>query len=301
MAVIDIGSVPFDYVERGAGAPVVLVHGSASDRRTWDGQLTALSERFRVIAYSRRYHWPNPPIGEEDDYSMLEHVEDLAAFIGALDLAPAHLVGHSYGAFVSLLLAMREPSLVRSLVLAEPPALTLFTSNAPKPSELMRLMLTRPRTAMAIMKFGATGVAPATAAVKKGDDHKALQVFGAAVLGREGFRGLSAERLEQARANFIGAELVGSGFAPLVDADVRAVRRPALLITGQHSPSLFHRLADRLHELLPQADRIELPGASHIMHEDNAPAWRAAVLSFLGSAATTAHDPAKERLDEMSR
>ncbi|NIT60692.1 MAG: alpha/beta fold hydrolase, partial [Aliifodinibius sp.] len=73
----------------------------------------------------------------------------------------AHLVGHSYGAFLSLLLAMRQPDYVRTLVLAEPPAITLFVSNNPKPLEILKLLVSRPRTAAAIIKFGAKGVTPA--------------------------------------------------------------------------------------------------------------------------------------------
>jgi pimeloyl-ACP methyl ester carboxylesterase len=103
-----------DHVERGFGAPLVLVHGSASDRRTWGAQLEAFAARFRVIAYSRRYHWPNAPIPEGADYSMSEHVDDLRDLLDRLGAAPAHLVGHSYGAFVCLLLAAREPERVRS-------------------------------------------------------------------------------------------------------------------------------------------------------------------------------------------
>lgn len=41
--------------EQGAGESVVLVHGSASDLRTWSAQLPALSDAYRVLASSRRY------------------------------------------------------------------------------------------------------------------------------------------------------------------------------------------------------------------------------------------------------
>ncbi len=57
---------------------------------------------------------------------MDEHVHDLEAFLHLLGAAPAHLVGHSYGALVSLLLAVQAPQLVGSLVLAEPPAITFL-------------------------------------------------------------------------------------------------------------------------------------------------------------------------------
>ncbi len=48
---------------------------------------------------------------------------DLAVLLKALGAYPAHVVGHSYGAYTALILAMKHPELVRSLVLAEPPLL----------------------------------------------------------------------------------------------------------------------------------------------------------------------------------
>ena len=50
------------WVARGRGAPVVLVHGSGADLRTWGHQMDPLaSGGFRAIAYSRRYHHPDAP------------------------------------------------------------------------------------------------------------------------------------------------------------------------------------------------------------------------------------------------
>jgi pimeloyl-ACP methyl ester carboxylesterase len=54
------GNIGLAYVEQGRGAPVVLVHGGGpTDLRTWGQQLEAFAERFRVIACSQRYHYPN--------------------------------------------------------------------------------------------------------------------------------------------------------------------------------------------------------------------------------------------------
>lgn len=276
-----IDGYSFDYVEQGAGEPVVLVHGSVSDRRTWARPLATLSEGHRVIAYSRRYHWPNTPIAEGADYSMVEHVDDLEAWLPALDAAPAHLVGHSYGGYVCLLLAIRRPDLVKSLVLMEPPVLRLFTSDPPKPHELLRALITRPRTGLAILKLGATGLGPATAAFKRGDIDKGVHIFGRAVLGPEAFEAMSEERMQQVHDNTIAAEFLGSGFAPLVADEVRAVKAPTLLVTGEKSPAIFHRFIERLAELLPDNKRAEVPNASHNIHEDNAEAFETAVLSFL--------------------
>lgn len=281
MAKIELNDYSFEYIEQGNGEPVVFVHGSASDYRTWQTQQNEFAKHFRTIIYSRRYHWPNKPIEEGADYSMKEHIYDLEALLHSLNAVPAHLVGHSYGAFVCLLLASLVPRLVRSLVLAEPPAITLFVSNTPKPGELLRLLIKRPRTAAAIIKIGVTGFGPAASAAKQNKMEEALNAFGRAVLGEKTFENLSAERLEQARANLIKAELIGSGFPPINAHEVKAINKPTLMINGENSPALFHRLMDRLAELLPEAQRIKIPSASHIMHEDNSIAYNDAVLSFL--------------------
>jgi len=214
---------------------------------------------------------------------MVEHVDDLEAFLRALDIGPAHLVGHSYGAFVALLLAQRTPQRVRTLVLAEPPVVTLFVSNPPKPLELLSLLLRRPRTAAAIVRFGATGIGPATAAARRGDLEAATRISGQAILGKQFYQRLSSARLDQVAANAFEAEFLGSGFPPVSDAALRGVQIPTLLLNGQHSPALFHRVLDRLEELLPETDRVEIPGASHILHEDDPATYHAAVRSFLAS------------------
>jgi len=281
MPTLMINGASIEYAEYGKGEPLVLVHGSASDYRTWHNQQEEFSHNYRVINYSRRYHWPNEQIPLNTDYSMLEHVDDLQALIQELGAEPAHVIGHSYGAFLSILLAIKKPDLVRTLVLAEPPVVTLFVSNTPKPLELLKLLATRPRTAIAVMKFGAKGVAPATAAAKHDDPKKANRLLGKTILGKQFYHQLSERRLEQVDGNAFKAEFLGSGFAPLDAEQVRDVRIPTLLITAQHSHSLFHRLADRLEELLPNVERVEIDNASHIMHEDYALAYNQAVEIFL--------------------
>jgi pimeloyl-ACP methyl ester carboxylesterase len=283
MARLDINATHLEVIEQGTGEPIVFVHGSASDHRTWKAQMGDLGSLYRAIAYSRRYHWPNDGIPNDADYSMEEHVDDLLALLCSLDAGAVHLVGHSYGAFVALLLAIREPRRVRTLVLAEPPVITLFVSSKPRPMEVLSLMFSRPRTAIAIMRFGAKGVEPATAAARRGDMDAAMRIFGTAVLGPEFYQGLASSRLEQVSANAIKAEFLGSGFPPLKDEDVRRIEVPTLLVSGQRSPSVFHRLLDRLEELLPHSERVEVRGASHIMHEDNAAAYNATLRSFLAT------------------
>lgn len=286
MTEIPVPGSALDAVQVGEGPPLLLVHGSASDRRTWVHQLDTFADRYRVTAYSRRYHWPNEPIPEDADYLFDEHVSDLEVVLRRLREAdgsePAHLVGHSYGGFLGLVAAMRSPALVASMVLVEPPVVTLFVSDPPRPLELLRLFLTRPGTALALLKFGMAGLGPATAAARKGDMEEATRIFGRAVMG-EAYRDISDERLEQVRANTFRAEFVGSGFPEVEPDEVRGVDVPTLLVKGAQSPGLFHRVVARLGELLPDARTLEIEAASHLVHETGPDIFNRRVLAFVGT------------------
>jgi non-heme chloroperoxidase len=110
-----VNGVELHYIERGQGEPVVLVHGALDDYRAWDEQISPFAEHFRVIAYSRRYNFPNKSAGNPVDHN------DLAALLRELQIKRAHLIGHSYGACTILILAIKHPELVQSLTSAEPP------------------------------------------------------------------------------------------------------------------------------------------------------------------------------------
>lgn len=244
--------------------------------------MAIFAAKYRVINYSRRYHWPNERIVDGADYPMSDQVDDLEQLLQLLDITGAHIIGHSHGAYLALMVAIRNPALVGRLILAEPPVLPLFTSFPPKPHEILKLLVTRPRIALPIIKFAATAIGPAASAARKDDMEAAIAHFGKAVLGISAFNGLSLGRLEQVRINSSKAALLSDSFlTPLDEKEVRNIEARTLLVTGEKSPVLFHRLADRLEALIPNTKRVDIPNASHITHEDNATAYNHAVLSFL--------------------
>ncbi len=272
------------YREQGEGEPVLFIHGGVSDLRIWANQLPVVGRSYRAISYSRRYSRPNEDIDPDAEDSWLQHVDDLAVFLREIGAAPAHLVGSSQGAFIGLLAAIRYPELVRSLVLEEPPVLPLFVSFPPRTTELLRLFATRPRTAIAIMRFVLGTVLPATRAFERGEDDKGLETFILGVLGSETVARLPEESKQRSRDNIStlrASMLHDIGFPPIEDADVRGVRIPVLLMTGDRSPAFLLRLTDRLEELLPSVERVEIPDSSHAMHEENPPAVNEAILDFL--------------------
>ena len=116
-----VNGVELHYIEQGQGPPIVLVHGGLADYREWGPQMERFAQSHRVIAYSRRYNYPNQNREIRADHSALVDAEDLAAFLRALDLDQSDIVGYSYGAFGALVLALEHPELVHVLALAEPP------------------------------------------------------------------------------------------------------------------------------------------------------------------------------------
>jgi pimeloyl-ACP methyl ester carboxylesterase len=283
---VHVNGTSLAYRELGSGEPVVFVHGGLSDLRTWMHQLPAVAESRRAIAYSRRYARPNDDIEPGADDQMLPHVDDLAAFVRA--------VGNSWGAFICLLTAIRHPDVVRSLVLEEPPVLPLVigAGSRPEPGTLVRNLIRRPRTTLPVLGFGVRAVAPLQKAFRRGDDTGAMETFVHAVLGQEPYAALPAARKQQMRENLsaLRAQMLGAGFPPLSTDDVRRVRVPVLLVTGERSPAFLLRLSDRLEELLPNVERVEIAGASHAMHEENPPALNAAIERFLHEARSSGRD-----------
>ena len=69
------------YLEVGEGPPLVCVHGTLGDFRTWYAVLGPLSKKHRVIAVSLRHFFPEHWDGVGDDYRMAQHVADVTAFI----------------------------------------------------------------------------------------------------------------------------------------------------------------------------------------------------------------------------
>lgn len=286
---VEINGIPLAWLEHGTGAPVVFVHGALSDLRCWSAQVATFAQDFRAIAYSRRYHHPNQPIAPNAPDPWGVHVDDLAAFLTATGATPAHLVGNSQGAFIALLLAATRPEIVASLVLAEAPVLSLYLGNPPRLSEVLAFLARHPRTAFSNLAFGARVIAPAQAAYRAGRDEDALRIFVKGALGTHTLDELDPDRRAQIMANAapMRAFMLGEGFPPLTAAQVRSVRCPVLLVTGERSPAFIVHLTDRLAALLPRAERACIAGASHLSHEERPEAFNAAVLGFLARHAGT--------------
>src|SRR6476619_1227827 len=93
-----------------SGSPVVMVHGSWGDHHNWDLVAPRLAETHTVLTYDRRGHSQSQRLAGPG--SVHEDVADLAALIETNGIAPAHVVGNSAGAIISLRLAADRPDLI---------------------------------------------------------------------------------------------------------------------------------------------------------------------------------------------
>ena len=280
---LTVGNTQLAYVERGAGEPVVFVHGGLSDLTYLEPMAGAFAGRFRAIAYSRRYAWPNHrlPDGAADPIEV--QVQDLAGLVAGLRAAPAHLVGHSWGASVCLLLAAQHPELTRTLTLIEPEVFALFVGSPPSPLRILRLAVKRPRTAMIVIKAANDAMA-IRKAYKSGADERAVRI---ALNWANGFD-FYAE-MDPAIRSHLMENVAFSRAGALADPinigveDVMRIRCPTLLVVGELSPKLFRVSIDELSRIIGTAQVYVVPHASHGMISQNPQALNEAIYRFLAS------------------
>jgi pimeloyl-ACP methyl ester carboxylesterase len=114
---LEAGGHSIAYRRAGDGSPVLFLHGFLCDSRCWRTQLEGLSDRFAVIA------WDAPGAGFSSDppetFTLTDWANCLAAFMDALGVAAATIVGLSWGGILAQELYRLFPSRVRALIFVD--------------------------------------------------------------------------------------------------------------------------------------------------------------------------------------
>jgi pimeloyl-ACP methyl ester carboxylesterase len=267
-----INGYTIHYTDKGKGEPVVFVHGTVGDYRTWEAQMNPFAQDYRVIAYSRRFAYPNEQVlNESNDYSVTAHSKDLTQFLKTLDIGPVHLVGHSYGAFASLMTALEHPELLRSLTLGEPPVMSLL-HNIPDGDKIGN-------------DFVAKVFIPTAEAFINNNDKKAVEIFVGGVLmdslyfsqAPQQQKDIMMDNIVELRATVSIENL----FPPLDCDEIKTLKMPVLLIKGDSSPEILTLIIDELDSCIVNNELVTLPNSSHGLEYENPIEFNRIVLDFI--------------------
>jgi non-heme chloroperoxidase len=255
---IEIDGRQLHYVDQGEGKQqtIIFIHGGLDDYRCWQFQMDSFSRKYRTISYSRRFAYPNKWIGNvAQDNTIEDNAKDLAQLIRKLDVAPAHLVGASYGAYIALYCASKNPELAKTLVLNEPPIMQFLARSPIKEDvELLQRFITRVQR-------------PNQDASKRGDFRKATQVAIDGIMDMKNYFDKLPEEGKQFlidNARSLESELESSMSTSYTIEDVKQITTiPMLLVKGELSPKYFLRIVDILSDNISNSEQIVIPNVSH--------------------------------------
>jgi esterase len=269
MQTLQVNGYDIAYLEIGEGQPLLCVHGTLGDFRTWSAVFGPLSKARRVISLSLRRFFPEHWDGVGGDYLMAQHVDDVIGFIGRLDLGPVDLMGHSRGGHIAFRVAQQRPALLRRLILAEPGGEldpSLDPTAAPGPS---------PRAAT---------IVAAADSIKAGDIDGGLKLFFDMIEGDGAWAHLPAAPKQQLRDNaytLIGQ--VGENRRPYTRAEAESIGVPTLFIGGADTRGALAAVHRALAPHVPGAKTAMISNAGHWMFDQAPQDFCRTVLQFLAA------------------
>jgi len=241
------------YLDKGAGPPVVLIHGLGGQIGNFTYALVdRLGRRFRVVAFDRPGSGYSPRRAGESA-GVRVHADAIAGAIRALKLERPVVVGHSLGGAVALALALDHPDCVRALALISP----LTRPMRRPPLAFQGLAIRSPLLRWLIYRTIAT---PAALLARKWAFRR---VFAPETppsdFGRAG-GGLLAMRPSSIHAESEDMNAVNGDVAAMVPR-YSSIRVPVGVLFGRDDPILDPReQGERLKEEIPSLDLELIPG-----------------------------------------
>lgn len=245
---VSVNGGEIEYERRGAGAPVLLIHGSGIAASFLPVMDHPALKGFEVIRYHRRGFAGSS--GVEHPFTMGDQAADAAALLDQLNISGAHIVGHSYGGAVALQLALDRPELVASLALLEP-AVRSATANAQAPQALLQ----------AAARYGA------------GDHRGAMDTLFDYALGKdwritsEHMTPGSVAQADADVANTFEVEMPAMLQWQFGVEQAAAINAPVLYVVGGDSPLLAGAALFR--EWAPQTLVATIEGVDHSLQKDD--------------------------------
>lgn len=260
------GRVRLEFAEQGHhdGTPVVALHGVTDSWRSFEPVLPHLSSDLRVMALSQRGHGgSDKPAG---GYRPVDFSDDVAAFLDAMEIDRAVLVGHSMGSVNAMRFALDHPSRVAGLLLAgtmpwfgRPPELLQFHREQIEP-------LADPVPADFARGFQQSTLArPIAAPLLEGFVAESLKV--------------PAHVWRAAFAGFIGDDFSNR---------LREIEVPTLLVWGRHDAFCSADDQQALLHRIRAARLVEYADAGHAMHWEEPSRFALDLTRFVNAIAASA-------------
>jgi pimeloyl-ACP methyl ester carboxylesterase len=185
----------------------------------------------------------------EGAITIADHAAHCARLMRRLGIERAHVVGHSSSAVIAVQPALDHPEAAHTLALMEPARPVPATEDQ--------------------AEFVRTTVAPAMERYRAGDKPGAVDTWARGVFG-DGYRAQLEPRLfEQAIADadaFFSQELPALQQWSVTREDARRITQPALAVGGENTVPTFPPRTELLASWLPDVERFELAGATHLLH-----------------------------------
>lgn len=262
---------PVHVDDQGSGPPVVLLHGQPGAARTWAPVLARLREHVRVLTPDRPGYGATggPALG------IAANAAVVGELLAALEVERATLVGHSWGGGVSLALAARQPARVAGLVLV---ASIGTCSSVDAADKLLARRVIGPAVTQATF-LAARRVLPLSLTRQT---VPGLRNLSDAALG-ELVDTLGDQRSR--RSFFVEQRALVREIGAL-DASLSEVHAPTVVVVGERdfmlSPDVGRELAARI----PEAERLTVPSAGHVLPAEAPEAVANAVLEQVGRLST---------------
>ena len=258
------------YEDIGSGSPMLMIHGAGDSADDLAGQAQRLAPHVRCISYDCRGH-SRSPLGDVTGRSLQLDVDDAAALIHTLAIAPCLLFSISSGGQIALELLRQHPALITAAIFSEPGIFSLDPQGAQALFQTVR-----PAIDAAVAREGPEGA-----------------VMGLlAVIAPGLWETLSAERQRAYRQN--SPRLLEDMVRPLpsvTPADLARIAHPCLVIRGDESLPGLRNIAAIMAQSLPNGQLVDLAGAGHLPYFDRPTELAAAITSFATHLPTASPQP----------
>ncbi|MCA8143565.1 alpha/beta hydrolase [Burkholderia multivorans] len=270
---VDSDGLRLHYVSWGRDdAPtVVMLHGLRSYAHTWAPVAAALVDRYRVVALDQR----GRGLSDWDprrDYYAAAYVRDLDALVRALDLRRFVLVGHSMGGANAFVYAAAQPERLAGLVIEDmgPGA----SAGSPGSERIKRELQETPDAfaswddARAFWRRQRPNIAES--ALDSRIAHSLKEGEQGRIVWRHDAQGIAAARLAATPEQLVHL------WPPILGLHV-----PTLLLRGGDSDFLAADVAAEMAAANEEIEWIDIPGATHYVHDDEPAAFNRALRSWL--------------------